>query len=198
MYFIDSAQAGIKNPKTTLERNMTKTKKIIIGTIISAVTLGGVAAYASPDGCGGKHRGGMMHKGGDFIAKRLNLDETQKQNLENLRKTMREQMEANHADTKPREEISALLSEPTLDQTKLLALMEERATKMKASAPTVVAAIATFTNSLSNEQRADMQAMMKKFGERRKGRMKGGMGKPFGFLFGGRPMDGQHPDDKPE
>ena len=166
---------------------MTKTKKVIIGTIVSIVTLGGVAAYASPDGCGG------MHKGGDFLSKRLDLTEDQKQNLVNLRKTMREQVQANHGDAKPREKISALLSQPTLDQTKVFAMLEERTTKMKASAPTVISAIATFTDSLTNEQRAEMQKMMAKFGERREGRM-GGMGKPFGFPF----MGGRHADDKAE
>lgn len=168
---------------------MTKTKKIIIGTIISVVTLGGgVAAYASPDGCGGMHKGG-------FMAKRLNLTEDQKQNLANIKTTIREQVKVNHGETKPLENISALLSQPTLDQNKVLSMLEERTTKIKASAPTVVSAIATFTDSLTNEQRAKMQKMMKKFGERR---MNGGMDKPFGFPFGGPFMGGQHSDNKTE
>lgn len=176
---------------------MTKTKKIIIGTIISIGALGGLMAYAAPgslcEGSGGMFAGKHNGMRGDFIAKRLNLDDIQKQNLEYLKNTMMEQMQP-HKDNHPREKIMELLSEPTLDQAKALSMLEQRGAAMKESAPTVIAAIATFTDSLSDEQRTEIRSMMDQFKQHRGGPFGRHMGKHMGGPFGSPAGNGQ-PND---
>ncbi len=165
---------------------MTKTKKIIIGTIISIGALGSLIAYAAPrklcEGPGGmfagKHHG--MH--GDFTARHLNLDDIQKQNLEYLKTTMMEQMQL-HKDSHPRGKIMELLSEPTLDQAKALSMLEQRGAAMKEAAPTIIAAIATFTDSLNDEQRTEIKSMMDQIKRHRGGSFGGRMGKHMGGYF---------------
>jgi len=146
---------------------MTKTKKIVIGALISVVTLGGLISYASP-GLHGKF-GGMTEKKAEFIINRisskLDLNDVQKQNLVALKDTLKQQRDIHHKDN-PREAIMSLLSEPVLDETKVLAMMEARTTQMHLAAPTVISAIADFTNSLSNEQREEIKSFADKFRNR--------------------------------
>jgi len=139
---------------------MSKTKKTIIGSLISIAGLTSYVAVGDSDNNRGLFSG-MHHKGSEFIAKKLDLDEQQKQNLDSLKQTMQQL----HQDNSPREEIKALLSIPKLDQEKLVALLEKRADNLKASAPTVAGAIANFTDSLDDKQRAKIQAIMDKFGK---------------------------------
>lgn len=151
---------------------MTKTKKIIIGALISVVTLGGLISYASPSHHFGKF-GGMSEKKAEFIINRisskLDLNDIQKQNLVALKDTIKEQRELNQQND-PREELTKLLSTPVLDETKVLSLMENRMTQMHLAAPTVISAIANFTNSLSDEQRAEIKNFADKFAKHRGGR----------------------------
>lgn len=151
---------------------MTKAKKIVIGTLISVVTLGGLISYASPGEHFGKF-GGMNEKRVEFIIERvsskLDLNDIQKQNLIALKDTVKKQRDLNKQNN-PREELKALLSAPVLDETKVLTMLEARTTKMHLAAPTIVSAIADFTNSLNNEQRTEIMAMADKFKKRRGGR----------------------------
>lgn len=160
---------------------MTKTKKFIIGTLFSVVTLGGLVVYATPS----EHfaRFGKMsdHKV-EFIINRvsskLDLNEVQKQNLIALKDTVREQRKL-HKPKNPRQELINLLSVPVLDETKILTLIEARTTEFNLAAPTVVTAIANFTNSLSNEQRQKMINIINNFSKRRGGHF----GKHFGNTY---------------
>lgn len=151
---------------------MTKTKKIIIGTLMSIITLGGVVAYASDGGPWGKF-GAMNDQRAEFIVNRisskLDLNGVQKQNLIALKDTLKAQREA-HKQNSPREEVMKLLATPVLDETKVLSMLDERMKKIREVAPAVVSAIADFTNSLNDEQRAEMQAMADKFKQHRSGR----------------------------
>lgn len=140
---------------------MSKTKKIIIGSLIGITTFAGLATYVAAGDSSRDLFSGIHHKGSEFIAKKLDLDEQQKQNLDSLKQTMQQL----HQDNSPREAIKALLSAPKLDQEKLVALLEKRADNLKASAPTVASAIANFTDSLDDKQRAKIQAIMDKFGK---------------------------------
>ncbi len=151
---------------------MTKTKKIVIGALISVVTLGGLISYASPgEQCGGRF-GGMNEQRAEFIVNRisskLDLNDVQKQNLIALKNTLKEQRET-HKQANPREALMELLSSPVLDETKALALMEERTTQMHLVEPTVISAIANFTNSLSNGQREEIKQFANKMGKHRRG-----------------------------
>ena len=151
---------------------MTKTKKIIVGTLISVVTLGGLITYASPgEFCG--RSGGMSEKKIEFIIDRvsskLDLDAVQKQNLIALKDTVKAQR-ALHKKQNPREELAKLLSASVLDEAKVLTMLEARTTQLNLAAPSIVTAVANFTNSLNDEQRAKIVKMMNKFAERRGGR----------------------------
>jgi len=152
---------------------MNKVKTIIIGTVVSLGIVAGLATTASA-----YRYGGGMYNGGksEFLANYLNLNEVQKQNLENLQTTMTKERET-HQENHPREKIMELLSEPKLDQEKALAILEERSTEIKKSAPKVIAAIAAFTDSLDDDQRAKLKEVMERFGKYR--------GMPFGGRFGG-------------
>lgn len=159
---------------------MTKTKKIIIGTLISVVTLGGLVTYAGSGNHWGKH-GGMSEHKAEFIMSRisskLDLTDVQKQNLVALKDTLQAQRKL-HKPNSPRAELMALLSEPVLDETKVLAMVEERANTLQQAAPTVVSAIANFTNSLNDKQRNEIKEFANKMGKHRGGRF-GGEKKPF-------------------
>jgi flavin-dependent dehydrogenase len=143
---------------------MTKLKKIVIGTVVSLGIVGGLATYATA-----YHGGGMYkcHKSG-YLAKHLDLNEVQKQNLENLKTTIAEEKKA-HKENHPREKIFELLSAPKLDQDKALTMLNERTTDIQKSAPKVIAAIATFTDSLNDDQRAKLKDFMTRFGHKYRG-----------------------------
>jgi len=151
---------------------MTKTKKFIVGTLISVVTLGGLITYASPGEHFHKH-GGMNEKKVEFIMNRisskLDLNDVQKQNLLALKDTVKKQREL-QKQANPREELMSLLSVPVLDETKVLTMLQERTKKLNEAAPSVVSAIANFTNSLSNEQREKIKTFAKKMAKHRGGR----------------------------
>lgn len=147
---------------------MSKLKKIIIGTVVSIVTLGGLIACGGPD-----HHKGFAEKS-NFLAKRLDLNEDQKQKMESLFTTIKAEIQG-HKDEHPKQKIIALLAEPKLNQNAALAMLEQRTNKIKESAPKVIASIAEFTNSLNNEQRAQVQELLAK-------------GRPHGRHFSGRPF----------
>ncbi len=158
-----------------MELEMTKTSKIVIGALISVVTLGGLVSYASPGSHFGKF-GGMNEKKAAFIIERisskLDLNDLQKQNLVALKDVLKAKRE-NHQQDNQREELKNLLSAPVLDETKVLAMVEAKALKIQQVAPTIVSAIANFTNSLNAEQRSEMISMADNFKKHRGGRFSG-------------------------
>ncbi len=150
---------------------MTRTKKIVLGALISVVTLGGLVSYASPSHHFGKF-GGMNPERAERmvsrISSKLDLNEEQKLNLVNLKDTVLEQKQK-HKGESPRDILKTLMAEPVLDEAALLNIAEERTTAMNQAIPQVVTALATFTNSLSNEQRAKIVKFSERFGKHRRG-----------------------------
>jgi Spy/CpxP family protein refolding chaperone len=172
---------------------MTKSKKIILASVLSVLTLGGFAAYAGDgDNYGfgmhnftkrgfGMHdpakRGFGMHnftkrgfgmydpaKRDEFMLKRmtykLDLNDAQVANLKAV-----QQLFANYRKEKKAQKDSkllALLDAPTLDQAQALHILQTRAEERKVEAPEIIAAIATFTDSLSNEQRAKLKEILQR------------------------------------
>ncbi len=148
---------------------MTKTKKFIIGTLFSVVTLGGLVAVAGPGHLG--KFGGMNAEKAERIVERvsskLELNDLQKQNLVSLKDTVLELKAKNKPQMDRKAFIQSLLAKPVLDETAILAKIQERTNMMNQVSPQVVTALANFTNSLSDEQRAKMSKMTEKFGKRR-------------------------------
>jgi Spy/CpxP family protein refolding chaperone len=102
---------------------------------------------------------------------KLDLNEAQVTNLKAV-----QQLFATHHKEKKTQKRTALLSlldTPALDQAQALHLLNSRAEERKAKAPEMIATIATFTNSLSNEQRAKLKETLQHFPRHR------GFGKAF-------------------
>lgn len=162
---------------------MTRTKKIVLGTLISIVTLGGLITFATPGHHCGEF-GGMNNDKAEYmvsrISSKLDLNAEQNQNLVSLKDTILEQKQKHEGDN-PRDILKTLLSDPVLDEATILNIAEERTTAMNQAIPQVVSALAIFTNSLSNEQRAEIIVMTEKFGKHRRG--------PFGKGHSGQIED---------
>lgn len=144
---------------------MNKTKKIVIGALLSIATLGSAISYAAPG------EGGFMGKKAERMVKRisskLDLNDAQKLNLEAL-KTVLVSQRAEQKESGSRTALLDLLSTPVLDETKALAIMEKKSKERQAKAPALVSAIANFTNSLNDEQRAKFKTMAERMSKRGK------------------------------
>ncbi|MCK5871799.1 MAG: hypothetical protein KAG26_03150 [Methylococcales bacterium] len=92
----------------------------------------------------------MMHK--------LDLNEIQRSNLVSVKDLMMEIKQARQ-DNSPRKQVLALLSQPVFDQQAALSIIETRTANIQEYAPQIITAIATFTDSLTDAQRAEMQKM---------------------------------------
>ena len=127
---------------------MKRVTKIIIGSVIVASTVGGIA-YAKSS-CG-------MH-GPQQLVKHLELNDEQQKNFEALIKefrTTRKEMQKNSK--QGRDEMLSLLNADKLDQDKAHGLVEGKASAVQNKAPEIIAAIANFTDSLSPEQRQQLR-----------------------------------------
>jgi len=144
---------------------MSKRSKILIASILGLVTLGGVSAFAG-NGCGFN-----PEKRAEFMLKRvtskLDLNEAQASNLKAVQTQF---MQHRKEHQNGRTELVALLDTPTLDQDKALSLVKQRSEMMKEKAPTMIALIADFTNSLNDEQRGELKQMIEHFPGRGFGR----------------------------
>ena len=140
---------------------MKKSSKIIIGTVLTVATLAGIAVSATPDNCGF----GPEHRL-EFVMRRLtnkldlNAEQSEKLSLikQQLMKRIQDEMRQNH-----RAQILALLDEPVLDQQKAFALLQNQMQQVKQNAPVLIAAMAEFTDSLNNEQRAKLKNLLASF-----------------------------------
>ena len=163
--------------------NTNKIKKIIIATLISVGTLGGLTSYAMAFGHESHDKQGISKEGNiraDFmvyrLSSKLDLSDIQKAHLDTLKSTIIDLVKT-RKEQKPREKVRELLAEPVLDQQKALELLGDHQAKVLASAPSVIAAVATFTDSLTEEQRATLLELIQKFGRH--------PGRPFGRGFSG-------------
>jgi protein CpxP len=92
------------------------------------------------------------------VAKKLELDDAQQVQLKNVS----EQILAAREGTKEqfgddREQLLALLEQPTLDQDKILSLVRSRTEALNERAPDVIAAIGEFYDGLTAEQQAQIR-----------------------------------------
>jgi len=138
---------------------MKKSTKIISGVIVAiAITAGGVAV--ADKGSHGK-RGMHAEYAVGFIAKKLDLDETQKQALDALkdqmlvaRETVNGQMQTAKADAR------ALIQSDTFDQAKALDLVNSKTASVNSVAPELVGALGNFLDTLDEGQKAEILEFM--------------------------------------
>jgi len=161
---------------------MTKGKKILLASALSVLTLGGFTAYAgSGEYCGfSKHGVGIHGLSGmhsekraemmvNRMQKRLDLTAIQVTHLKAVQQLFVKHHKEKAAGTK--DALLSLLDAPSLDQAQALQLLQSRSEERKSHAPTMIAAVATFTDSLNNEQRATLKKTLNHLSHR------GGFGK---------------------
>ncbi|MGQ7847954.1 Spy/CpxP family protein refolding chaperone [Granulosicoccus sp. 3-233] len=140
-------------------------KRIIIATV--TFTTLSVTAVAFADRDEGKRQGKMVER----ISSKLELDDAQKQALENFSAELQETRQLMRGDGEGlRSEFSDLISAPAFDQGQALSLINDRAAAVQANAPELVAAAAVFFDGLSEEQKAQVQDFMEKGGRHRRGK----------------------------
>ncbi len=141
---------------------MKKSTKIIMAVLLALGVTGGVFAY-------GMHSDWRMNaeEKTEFITnrvtKKLDLNEVQQQNLQVFAKDiqtlmgeMRSRREANF------NEIKQMLADPVLDQNRVLKLIQDKTQTINDKAPATVASLAIFLDSLSVEQKSELQSLVAK------------------------------------
>ena len=102
------------------------------------------------------------------VTRKLDLDSQQQQNFSVLAETVAQIMQdakvtkAQHVD-----EIGALLQEPSFDQARALELVQQKTRMIDAKAPSVIASLAVFVDSLSVEQKQQLQEFVQHHHQRR-------------------------------
>jgi Spy/CpxP family protein refolding chaperone len=138
---------------------MKKATKIIVGTIAALGIIAATGAYA-----GKQFMNGMK---GDFIIykleKELDLSTAQVDRLKDIKtyvKSHHDTHDEHHNEHKA--QFIELLNAPTLDQTKVLAMLDEMMQSMRSEAPTMISKVAEFSDTLTDTQRTELLEMIQK------------------------------------
>jgi Spy/CpxP family protein refolding chaperone len=146
-------------------------KNTLIAALGASVVLGGLAV-ASPGRMGmacGMHGGAMSEADTAKMRERmierasseLSLDATQRQHLVSLAGTLHEQRQTMMpAGTSPREQLSALIAGERFDASRAQSLVLEKTEALRNASPSVIAAAATFYDSLRPEQQQKLREFM--------------------------------------
>ena len=130
-------------------------KRTIIVITAGTLLIGGVTA------CKHKMHSATAEERGEWVvekvSKKLELNETQKIKLVNLkdellavRKTMRSDRDEKRA------EVLAMMKQPTLDREKVNSMVQQKINVASTQAPVVIDAMADFYDSLDDAQRAEL------------------------------------------
>lgn len=131
-------------------------KPITLATLISFSSLSQITMASSPfDGAENPDLSCISLMVKEMrIVQSLNLTVIQKQSLLNIRTIIKEHRQQIYQENNMQQQIVDLLTQPVLDQEKALELVKKRTAQVDDFAPTAIAAIAKFTDSLTEEQRA--------------------------------------------
>lgn len=143
---------------------MKRSTKIATG-IISAVVLVGSLAACGPHRSPEERADRMVEK----ISDKLELSAPQVANLEQLKTTVldsRQRMRTEHEQL--HQSIDEIISQPTLDQQRILELVREKTATINQEAPEIVAAMANFYDNLDLEQQADLRDKIREHREHRR------------------------------
>lgn len=140
---------------------MKKVTKIVIGTVASLGLLIGAGAYAGKNFMKGMKGDFMIYK----LEKELDLSTAQVDRLKDIQSYAKAKHAA-HDHKEGKAKMIEMLKSPTLDQTQVMSMIDEKMQTMKDSAPEMIAKIAGFTDSLNETQRAEMMEMIEKFSGR--------------------------------
>ena len=143
---------------------MKKVTKIILGTIATVGIIAGSGAYAGKKFMEDMKGDYIIHK----LDKKLDLSDEQVDRLKEIQSyaiAKRATHKEHHDDTKAK--MIALISSPNLDQTQVLAMMDEKIATMRAEAPIAISKIAEFSDTLTDVQRAELLQMVEKMSKHR-------------------------------
>ena len=127
-------------------------------TVIAAL---GIGIFSAMAGCAHHFSHKTPQERAKWIVKEisneLKLNDTQLAKLNALKDellSVRSDYRKKHGDT--RQAVGELLSQPTLDQARVLAMIKDRTQEVNNKAPQVVTAFAAFYDSLTPEQQKDL------------------------------------------
>jgi len=133
---------------------------IIAAVLIIGGSSGAVYAYS-------KHGGWHMtpEEKIEFVtervSKKLELDETQRQNFNQLAETVAQMMlEAKSGKEQHMVEIRALLQEPSFNQARALEMIQQKTSVINEKAPIVVSSLAVFLDSLNADQKQQLESFV--------------------------------------
>lgn len=147
-------------------------------SLYAVLGLGLAAGALTACGHGPRHAGSMTEAEAtqwrermvDRVAGKLDLDATQKQHLTALADTLnrqRQALQAGRDGQAPRAEWQALIAGPRLDVAAAQALVQRKTEWVRNASPEVLAAAATFYDSLQPAQQAQVREFMNRAGTRR-------------------------------
>ena len=146
---------------------MLKRNKILLATVLSVGLIGTVTAYV------GNHNGAkMVERFKTKISKKLDLNSDQVSKLDLVvQDMMKVRQDFKQSRSGTMQDVMQLLDSQNLDQTRALQMVRERTQLVEQNATTMIASIATFTDSLTPEQKAELKQMVEKRMEHRKQKM---------------------------
>ena len=146
-------------------------KRTFIGLFGATVLVGGLAACSH--GHHGPFSGRMSEEDAtkmrtrmvERVGKELDLDAAQKQNLNTLADKLREQRLALMSGANdPRAEIQSLVAGPTFDRERAQGIVNAKTDALRGKSPEVIAAAASFYDSLKPEQQQKVRDFMARRG----------------------------------
>jgi len=135
-------------------------RALIIGVSI-ATLLAGASVFA------GRANHNHSERIIERVSDRLDLNEGQRSDLEQLHSELREMHTLLHGDREElTQELQQMLNLASFDQSAALAMIEQRTQAVQNNAPDLVNAAAVFMDGLSVEQKADISAFIEKHSSR--------------------------------
>ncbi|MCP4488915.1 MAG: hypothetical protein GY820_16630 [Gammaproteobacteria bacterium] len=152
---------------------MKKSTKIIMVGLLTVGISGGVLAFGAHN-----HWGMSPDENAEFVTERvtskLDLNESQQENLKVLAKDMMalmEEMKAGHR--AHMEQIQQILVEPVLDQTAALQVIQDKTQAINDRAPAAIASLALFLDSLDADQKSKLQSFVTERMQHKRGHGRG-------------------------
>ena len=146
---------------------MKKRSKIILSSVLAIGLTGSIVAYAK----NGHHGFHMKER----LTEKLQLDDTQSNQLDSLIETMKTtKMAFKSSETVKLDDIFSLLDADKLNQEEAMVMVRQKLAEVEEHAEIMIASTATFTDSLSADQRATLKKMAKDRSENHRRRHKRG------------------------
>ena len=147
---------------------MKKSTKIIAAILLIAGTSSAVFAFGKHD-----HWKLSPQEKAEFVVDRvtekLNLDTQQQQSFTELAEMVVGIMtDAKAAKMENIGEVKQLLNEPSFNQAKALEMVQQKTRMINDKAPTVIASLGSFLDTLNAEQKQELQSFMEHHGEHRR------------------------------